>query len=41
MEVLQAASVDTVFGIPGLHTLPLYDALAGAPSIRHILTRHE
>jgi thiamine pyrophosphate-dependent acetolactate synthase large subunit-like protein len=41
VEVLRSASVDTVFGIPGLHTLALYDALAGAPSIRHILTRHE
>ena len=39
--VLQAASVRTVFGIPGIHTLGLYDALAGTPSIRHILTRHE
>ena len=33
--------MDTIFGIPGLHTLGLYDAMAGAPSIRHILTRHE
>ncbi len=41
VEVLRAASVRTVFGIPGLHTLGLYDALAGAPDIRHILTRHE
>jgi thiamine pyrophosphate-dependent acetolactate synthase large subunit-like protein len=41
VEVLQSAGVETVFGIPGIHTLPLYDALAGAPSIRHILTRHE
>ena len=41
VEVLEAASVRTVFGIPGLHTLGFYDALAGAPSIRHILTRHE
>lgn len=41
VEVLQAASVRTVFGIPGLHTLGLYDALADVPSIRHILTRHE
>jgi acetolactate synthase-1/2/3 large subunit len=39
--VLGAASVRTVFGIPGIHTLGLYDALAGTPSIRHILTRHE
>ncbi|MEX2424627.1 MAG: thiamine pyrophosphate-binding protein [Acidimicrobiia bacterium] len=41
VEVLRAASVQAVFGIPGLHTLGLYDALADAPSIRHILTRHE
>ena len=36
VEVLRAAGVDTVFGMPGLHTLPFYDALAGTPSIRHI-----
>lgn len=41
VEVLRAASVRTVFGIPGLHTLGLYDALADAPDIRHVLTRHE
>ncbi|HEX6869164.1 MAG TPA: thiamine pyrophosphate-binding protein [Candidatus Limnocylindrales bacterium] len=41
VEVLRSAGVDTVFGIPGIHTLPLYDALAGEPAIRHILTRHE
>ena len=41
VEVLTAASVDTIFGIPGIHTLALYDALADAPSIRHVLTRHE
>lgn len=41
VEVLRAASVRTVFGIPGLHTLGLYDALAGEPEIRHVLTRHE
>ena len=41
VEVLGSAGVDTIFGIPGIHTLPFYDALAGAPSIRHILTRHE
>src|SRR6478735_3595134 len=38
---MRSSRVDTVFGIPGLHTLPFYDALAGTPSIRHILTRHE
>jgi acetolactate synthase-1/2/3 large subunit len=41
VEVLRSAGVDTVFGIPGIHTLPLYDAFAGEPAIRHILTRHE
>jgi len=41
VEVLDGAAVRTVFGIPGLHTLGLYDALAGAPQIRHVLTRHE
>jgi thiamine pyrophosphate-dependent acetolactate synthase large subunit-like protein len=41
VEVLRAAGVDTVFGIPGIHTLPFYDALAGEPAIRHVLTRHE
>ena len=41
VEVLRSASVETVFGIPGIHTLGLYDALAGTTAIRHILTRHE
>ena len=33
--------VDTVFGIPGGAALPLYEALAARPEIRHVLTRHE
>jgi len=37
---LEAHGVDTVFGIPGVHTLPLYDALRGG-GIRHVLARHE
>ena len=41
VAVLRAGGVRTVFGIPGLHTLALYDALADAPDIRHVLTRHE
>ncbi len=41
VDVLHGAGVDTVFGIPGLHTLDLYDALADRPAIRHVLTRHE
>src|ERR687889_185435 len=32
--------VDVAFGIPGVHTLALYDALIDGP-IRHILGRHE
>ncbi|MDP9369688.1 MAG: thiamine pyrophosphate-binding protein [Chloroflexota bacterium] len=40
IATLEAHGVDTVFGIPGVHTLALYDAL-GASSIRHILARHE
>lgn len=38
--LLEAYGVDTVFGIPGVHTLELYKGLAGS-DIRHILPRHE
>lgn len=38
---LRAHGVDTIFGIPGVHTLPLYDALLETPEIRHVLARHE
>ncbi len=38
--LLEAYGVDTVFGIPGVHTLELYKGLGGA-QIRHIQTRHE
>ena len=38
---LKAHGVDTVFGIPGTHNLPIYDALRKMGSIRHILARHE
>ncbi|MEQ8305376.1 MAG: 5-guanidino-2-oxopentanoate decarboxylase [Hoeflea sp.] len=38
--MLEAAGVDTVFGIPGVHTIELYRGLAGS-SIRHITPRHE
>jgi thiamine pyrophosphate-dependent acetolactate synthase large subunit-like protein len=41
VDVLEAGGVRHVFGIPGIHTLALYDALAERPSIRHILPRHE
>ena len=38
---LEAAGVDTVFGIPGGAILPLYDPLMDSTAIRHILVRHE
>jgi thiamine pyrophosphate-dependent acetolactate synthase large subunit-like protein len=40
IAALEAHGVDTVFGIPGVHTLALYDALLDS-SIRHVLSRHE
>jgi 5-guanidino-2-oxopentanoate decarboxylase len=40
IELLAANGIDTVFGIPGVHTLELYRGLAGS-SLRHVLTRHE
>ncbi len=41
IDVLVQLGVDTVFGYPGGAVLPLYDALHGCPSLRHILVRHE
>lgn len=41
VEALDAWGVDVVFGIPGVHTLALYDALYDHPRIRHVTTRHE
>ncbi|MEM7168810.1 MAG: 5-guanidino-2-oxopentanoate decarboxylase [Pseudomonadota bacterium] len=40
VELLEAYGVDTVFGIPGVHTLALYRGLA-AGSLRHVLVRNE
>ncbi len=37
---LEAHGVDTVFGIPGVHTVELYRGLAGS-RIRHVTARHE
>jgi acetolactate synthase-1/2/3 large subunit len=39
-KLLEAYGVDTVFGIPGVHTVELYRGLAGS-SLRHITPRHE
>lgn len=40
VEILEAYGVDTVFGMPGVHTLEAYRGLPGS-SIRHIGVRHE
>ncbi|MBF8756680.1 5-guanidino-2-oxopentanoate decarboxylase [Pseudomonas guariconensis] len=40
VRLLGNYGVDTVFGIPGVHTLELYRGLPGS-GIRHVLTRHE
>ncbi len=40
IELLERHSVDTVFGIPGVHTIELYRGL-GNSSIKHITPRHE
>lgn len=40
VRLLANYGVDTVFGIPGVHTLELYRGLPGS-EIRHVLTRHE
>jgi thiamine pyrophosphate-dependent acetolactate synthase large subunit-like protein len=40
VRALESGGVDTVFGIPGVHTLAIYDAMIGSP-IRHVLARHE
>ncbi len=40
IKLLKAYDVDTVFGIPGVHTVEMYRGLAGA-SIKHITPRHE
>ena len=40
VDLLAAYGVDTVFGIPGVHTVELYRGLAES-SIRHVTPRHE
>ncbi|HET7132603.1 MAG TPA: biosynthetic-type acetolactate synthase large subunit, partial [Gammaproteobacteria bacterium] len=41
VRLLERQGVTTIAGIPGGAVLPLYDALAGSASIRHVLARHE
>jgi acetolactate synthase-1/2/3 large subunit len=40
VAALAARGVETVFGIPGVHTIELYRGLAGS-GIRHVTARHE
>jgi 5-guanidino-2-oxopentanoate decarboxylase len=39
-QYLRRRGIDTVFGIPGIHTLELYRGLAKS-RLRHVLARHE
>jgi acetolactate synthase-1/2/3 large subunit len=41
VHALKEAGVTTVFGIPSIHNIGLYEALRGERSIRHIVCRHE
>ena len=41
VEALENAGVEVVFGIPGGHSIPIYDALSRTDAIRHVLGRHE
>lgn len=40
IQLLERYGVDTIFGIPGVHTLDLYRGLAHS-NIQHVLARHE
>jgi acetolactate synthase-1/2/3 large subunit len=41
VQALKEAGVSTVFGIPSIHNIGLYDVLRREPAIRHIVCRHE
>jgi thiamine pyrophosphate-dependent acetolactate synthase large subunit-like protein len=41
ISALEANGVDTVFGIPGVHNLDIYDILFERPDLNNILARHE
>jgi acetolactate synthase-1/2/3 large subunit len=41
VEVLKAEGVKFIFGMPGGHTIGIYDALYGQQEISHVLVRHE
>lgn len=41
VQALKDAGVTTIFGIPSIHNIGLYDVLRQERSIRHIVCRHE
>ena len=41
LEMFRRYGVDTVFGLPGETTLPLYDAWRSYPDLRHVMARDE
>ena len=41
MRLLARYGVDTIFGIPGVHTLEFYRGLAEGSALRHVQARNE
>lgn len=41
VRTLKQHGVTTVFGYPGAHTVPIYEALRRERGVRHVLVRHE
>jgi acetolactate synthase-1/2/3 large subunit len=41
VDALKANGVDTIFGVPGIHNLAIYDALLDEPALRVVTTRDE
>lgn len=41
VEALKAEGVEFVFGLAGSHVLPIFDVLADAPQIRHVVVKYE
>ncbi|MEM7291190.1 MAG: thiamine pyrophosphate-binding protein, partial [Pseudomonadota bacterium] len=41
MLLLARYGVDTIFGIPGVHTLEFYRGLAEGSALRHVQARNE
>jgi len=41
VQALKEGGITTIFGIPSIHNIGLYNVLRREPSIRHIVCRHE